>query len=250
MFLDRKKNKTNKAEDDISEIQDEVPETEAYHSAQEESIKALRKQLEQKTKELENSWTQSSQDKLAVIQERFSVVRDSGVLDDIPYIFQNSWYWQGLNESKETDWNYKEYLRQFVFATSFERGHKKEFETYVELLKTTSKSEQELISSIGIKKSNVELFLYRRELTPYDDEYEFGTIEVIQDSNVVLECGCSRTLGNEFESWKAMSIHYASDVDWIQSVKEFKEHLIHQEKLDKLEGEIGSEDFLINRHKT
>ena len=33
----------------------------------------------------------------------------------------------------------------------------KMFETYVELFKKTSKSEQELISSIGIKKSNVEL---------------------------------------------------------------------------------------------
>ena len=121
----------------------------------------------------------------------------------------------------------------------------------METFKETHKSVEKLETCIGIKKSNIELLLYTSGMSPYDGEYEFGTIEVTKDGKVVLECGCSGTIGDESDNWSAMSIHYASsDVDWIQSVKEFKEHLIHQENLDELEGEIGSADFLINRHKT
>lgn len=226
-------------------------EKQSYLSLQKKSLEALRKQLRSKEKELEESWAQSNAEKIKLIQERFSLVSKTGVLKDICYILKETWHWKSWSENEQSDWNFSEYISQFVFNTSYESGRKKNFESYLgHGFNEIHISEGELQTSIGIKEPNIELLLYSTGFSHYDRENEFGEIEVLKDGNLVLEFSCIRTTyEDDYDEWESNTISYATDLDWIQSVKEFKEHLIHQKNLEKLEGDTSESDFLIKRHQ-
>ena len=186
--------------------------------------------------------------KLANIKRKYSSVESSGVLSDICDIFNETMNWHSWEQNKEANWKLSEYLNEYAFIPSHERGTKKSFESFSEVMNKTYEETGKLISFIGLKENNIELLLYETG-KDIDGESKFGIFEVLKDGQVVLECSCYHKLPAYLDAWQQMTINYVSDTSWKSSVKSFIHHINHDKELKKIEAKTNAEDYLIKKHK-
>ena len=190
----------------------------------------------------------NKQIKLANIKRKFLAIESSGVLPEICKIFNETMNWYLYEQLEDTTWKLSDYLRDYVYIPSYEKGAKKSFESFSESLNQTVEQEGKLISFIGLKEKNIELLLYETG-KDIDGEYKFGIFVVLKDGKVLLECSCSHDLPKYIDDWRPLKLNYVSDTSWKSSIKSFRNHLKHDKVLKQEEARTNAEDYLINKHK-
>jgi hypothetical protein len=186
--------------------------------------------------------------KLANIKRKFLSIESSGVLEEICDIFNETMNWHSWEQNKDANWTLSDYLRDYAFIPSYEKGAKKSFESFSEHMNKTYEQTGKLISFIGLKENNIELLLYETGIDR-DGVCKFGIFEVLKDGKVVLECSCSHDLPVFLDAWRPLTLNYVSDTSWKSSIKSFRNHLEHDKELKQIEAKTNAEDYLIKKHK-
>ncbi len=227
---------------------------EDYLESLKKSVKLVREKLSQQALELEKKWKTSEKEKLELLKEKHDLIEKSNVMHCITNIFHKTRHWKSWSENKSVSWQLPESLVDVFFFPSVGLGAEKTFERI--LFGKIYKSRKKLETTIGLKKSGIELFLYISE------EGDFGVVEVVKSGELVLEFDVHSGRNNYSSYWcdnlyrdlnkyypDRSGIKFVSSIDWFADVLEIPEHLEHQKRLEKMMNQRVEEDYLIQRNK-